>query len=44
MFSEMGLIVKKKAGHTYEINLSDSFYDYFQLAKGDEINAGDITQ
>ena len=28
-FAELGLIRKKRTGHTYEINLSDEFYDYF---------------
>jgi segregation and condensation protein B len=30
-FVDMGLIIKKKQGHTYEINLSDSFHDYFHV-------------
>lgn len=30
-FAEMGLIVKKKMGHTSELSLSDEFYDYFHL-------------
>lgn len=30
-FSEMQLINKKKQGHTYELNLSDSFYEYFHV-------------
>jgi segregation and condensation protein B len=30
-FSELDLIKKKKIGHTYEINLSDDFYDYFNV-------------
>jgi len=37
MFVEMGLIVKKKMGHTAELNLSDSFYDYFHLNKGEAL-------
>ncbi len=32
-FVEMGLIVKKKTGHTSEISLSDSFHDYFHFNK-----------
>jgi segregation and condensation protein B len=28
-FLDMGLIKKKKAGHTEELSLSDDFYDYF---------------
>jgi segregation and condensation protein B len=28
-FVEMGLIFKKKTGHTYELSLTDDFHDYF---------------
>ena len=31
-FTELGLIKKKKAGHTHELNLSDDFYDYFHVS------------
>lgn len=34
-FVEMGLIVKKKNGHTSEISLSESFHDYFHLTGGE---------
>ncbi|HKL24348.1 MAG TPA: SMC-Scp complex subunit ScpB [Candidatus Nanoarchaeia archaeon] len=30
-FVDLGLIEKKKFGHTYELALSDEFYDYFNL-------------
>ncbi len=30
-FFEMGLIKKKKIGHTQEISLSEEFYDYFSI-------------
>jgi len=33
-FSELGLIKKKKAGHTYELNLSEDFYNYFNISQG----------
>ena len=33
----MGLILKKKIGHTYELSLSESFYDYFNVGKGEEL-------
>lgn len=36
-FVGMGLVHKKKLGHTAELSLTDQFYDYFHLAKGDEI-------
>jgi len=32
-FMELGLIRKKKLGHTYEISLSDEFYDYFNVSE-----------
>jgi len=30
-FAELGLVKKKKISHTYELNLSDDFYDYFSI-------------
>ena len=30
-FLDLGLIRKKRTGHTYELSLSDDFYDYFNL-------------
>lgn len=35
-FVDMGLVHKKKMGHTSELTLSETFYDYFHLNKGDE--------
>jgi len=35
-FVEMGLITKKKMGHTSELNLSNSFHDYFHLNEGEK--------
>jgi segregation and condensation protein B len=32
-FSDLGLIKKKKVGHTNELSLSDEFYDYFNLSE-----------
>ena len=32
-FKDMGLLKSKKFGRTFEINLSDQFYDYFQINK-----------
>ena len=32
-FVDLALIKKKKTGHTYELILSDDFYDYFNVAK-----------
>ena len=31
-FSDLQLIKRKKSGHTYEISLSDDFYDYFNVS------------
>lgn len=36
-FTEMGLVRKKKTGHTSELTLCDEFYDYFQMEKGKKI-------
>jgi segregation and condensation protein B len=35
-FNDLGLIKKKKAGHTYELALSDDFYDYFNINSSTE--------
>jgi len=32
-FTELGLINKKKLGHTAELTLSEQFYDYFHVGK-----------
>lgn len=32
-FIDIGLVKSKKVGHTCELNLSESFYDYFHLEK-----------
>lgn len=34
-FAEIGLIKKKKTGHTYELSLSDEFYDYFNMPESE---------
>ncbi len=39
-FVEMGLIIKKKVGHTYDLSLSDSFYDYFSVERGAKMEQG----
>jgi segregation and condensation protein B len=31
-FVELGLLKKKKMGHTHELNLSEEFYDYFNIS------------
>jgi len=36
-FVDMGLLNKKRAGHTSELTLNDRFYEYFHLGKGDDI-------
>jgi len=32
-FAELGLIKKKKSGRTWELSLSDEFYDYFNISE-----------
>jgi len=36
-FTELGLVKKKKTGHTHELSLSDDFYDYFSINEDKEI-------
>lgn len=36
-FVSLGLIAKKKMGHTHELTLSDSFYDYFHVNEGESV-------
>lgn len=36
LFVDMGLIKKKKIGHTHELSLSEDFYDYFTF-QGDNL-------
>ena len=36
-FVDLHLIRKKKMGHTNELNLTDEFYDYFNVQEGDNI-------
>jgi len=31
-FRDLGLVTAKKAGHTYDLNLSEEFYEYFNVA------------
>ena len=37
-FIDIGLVKSKKIGHTCELNLSESFYDYFHLEKKEKSN------
>ena len=39
-FVSMGLILKKKMGHTAELNLSENFYDYFNVDRDTKITEG----
>src|SRR3990172_11653834 len=34
-FLDLGLIKKKRTGHTYDLSLSDDFYDYFNVSGGE---------
>lgn len=36
-FTDMGLINKKKIGHTAELSLTDQFHDYFSLSGQEEL-------
>jgi segregation and condensation protein B len=36
-FVELGLLSKKKTGHTAELSLTEKFYEYFHLNKGDSL-------
>lgn len=36
-FAELGLIKKKKEGHTNILNLSEEFYDYFNVKEGEDV-------
>ncbi len=36
-FYELGLVKKKKMGRTYELSLSDEFYEYFNISKSEKI-------
>lgn len=38
-FVELGLITKRKFGHTAEISLTEKFYEYFHLNKGDSFTS-----
>lgn len=39
-FVDLGLIRKKKIGHTYELNLRDEFYDYFNISESKRETGG----
>jgi len=39
-FAELGLIRKKKMGHTNELSLNDQFYDYFNMNESEKIFKG----
>ncbi len=34
-FEDLGLLKKKKTGHTHELSISDDFYDYFTFSNPD---------
>jgi len=40
-FVAMGLLVKKKMGHTNELSLSAQFHEYFHADSGKEVNEGE---
>ena len=36
IFVDLGLLKKKRMGHTHELSLSEDFYDYFNVAERDK--------
>lgn len=38
-FVALGLVNKKKLGHTAELTLSENFYEYFHASKGEEFQS-----
>jgi segregation and condensation protein B len=43
-FTGLGLIKKKKMGHTHELSLSDDFYDYFNISESDRESVPEIKE
>jgi segregation and condensation protein B len=43
-FAGLGLIKKKKMGHTHELSLSDDFYDYFNISEQERGNVPEINE
>lgn len=41
-FSDLGLIKKKKVGHTYDLSLSEDFYDYFSFSEEDRSSNSEL--
>lgn len=39
-FVDLGLLHKKKMGHTSELTLAETFYDYFHINKGERLEDG----
>lgn len=42
-FVDLGLLKKKKAGHTHELSLSEDFYDYFNVNSSAENPLKEVT-
>ncbi len=40
-FLELNLLERKKMGRTWELSLSQKFYDYFNLSKGEKVFKGE---
>jgi segregation and condensation protein B len=43
-FASLGLIKKKKMGHTHELSLSDDFYDYFSVSESEKTIAPGLSK
>ncbi len=43
-FYDLGLIKKKKIGHTHELSLSDDFYEYFSVSESERTNVAGLSE
>lgn len=43
-FSDLGLIKRKKIGHTNELSLSEDFYDYFSISESDRTTSSGLNK
>ena len=43
-FVQLGFVIKKRMGHTSELSLNESFYDYFSVHKKEDVMSGGTGQ
>jgi segregation and condensation protein B len=43
-FTDLGLIKKKKIGHTHELSLSEDFYDYFSVSESERASVPGLSK